>query len=127
MVHFFIFDGDQTADFVKGLGMSFSTPMSDQFHDRHIRFLSSPFPNASASPPDGTDTTTAGTNRDFSCFWLSHFLSIGVWGEAVRVVSGLRRDATAPVLDAQFNGTPTPPLDTWPASVSSELDQLAVC
>lgn len=55
------------------------------------------------------------------------FLSIGVWGEAVRVVSGLRRDATAPVLDAQFNGTPTPPLDTWPASVSSELDQLAVC
>lgn len=109
MVHFFIFDGDQTADFVKGLGMSFSTPMSDQFHDRHIRFLSSPFPNASASPPDGTDTTTA-----------------GVWGEAVRVVSGLRRDATAPVLDAQFNGTPTPPLDTWPASVSSELDQLAV-
>jgi len=62
MVHFFIFDGDQTADFVKGLGMSFSTPMSDQLHDRHIRFLSSPFPNASASPPDGTDTTTAGTN-----------------------------------------------------------------
>ena len=80
----------------------------------------------------------------FSCKWnryhysrsessISHIyltislLSIGVWGEAVRVVSGLRRDATAPVLNAQFNGTPAPPLDTWPSSVTSELDQLAVC
>ncbi|KAF5349243.1 hypothetical protein D9756_009419 [Leucocoprinus leucothites] len=109
MVHFFIFDGDQTKDFVKGLGLSFSTPMSDQLHDRHVRFLSSPFPNSSASPPDGSKNVTA-----------------GVWGEAVRVVSGLRRDATAPVLNAQFNGTPTPDLSTWPTSVSSELDQLAV-
>jgi len=68
MVHFFIFDGDQTVDFVKGLGMSFSTPLSDQLHDRHVRFLSSPFPNASASPANGTDTTTAGLNRVFPTF-----------------------------------------------------------
>lgn len=57
--------------------------------------------------------------------WIHSRHQLGVWGEAVRVVSGLRRDATAPVLDAQFNGTPTPPLNTWPTSVSSELDQLA--
>ncbi|KXN82742.1 hypothetical protein AN958_02181 [Leucoagaricus sp. SymC.cos] len=109
MVHFFIYDGDQTTDFIKGLGLSFSTPMADQLHDRHIRFLSSPFPNASASPPANSQPTTA-----------------GVWGEPIRVVSGLRRDATAPVLDAQFNGTPTPPLSTWPSTVTAGLNDLAV-
>ncbi|KAF7761871.1 CAZyme family PL26 [Agaricus bisporus var. burnettii] len=107
MVHFFIYDGDQTKDFIKGLGLTFSTPMSDQLHDRHIRFLSSPFPNASASKPDASDSGVA-----------------GVWGEAARVVSGLRRDATAPVLNAQFNGTPTPPLNTWPSNVTAGLDDL---
>ncbi|KAJ7180335.1 hypothetical protein C8R43DRAFT_1084277 [Mycena crocata] len=50
----------------------------------------------------------------------------GVWGEPVRVVSGLRRDATVAVLTPQFNGTLTPPLSAWPATVSSEIDQLAV-
>ncbi|KAF7355518.1 Secreted protein [Mycena sanguinolenta] len=50
----------------------------------------------------------------------------GVWGEPVRVVSGLRRDATAAVLTPQFNGTLTPPLSAWPTSVSSEIDQLAL-
>jgi hypothetical protein len=60
MVHFFIFDGDQTKDFIKGLGVSFSTPMTDQLHDRHVRFLSSPFANASASSPSGSENPTAG-------------------------------------------------------------------
>ncbi|KAF9444924.1 hypothetical protein P691DRAFT_777927 [Macrolepiota fuliginosa MF-IS2] len=108
MVHFFIFDGDQTMDFIKGLGLTFSTPMTDQFQDRHVRFLSSPFPNASSSKPDSPNTGTA-----------------GVWGEPIRVVSGLRRDATAPVLNAQFNGTPTPPLNTWPSTVTAGLNDLA--
>lgn len=63
MVHFFIYDGDQTKDFIKGLGLNFSTPMSDQLHDRHVRFLSSPFPNASASEPDSPNTGTAGGTR----------------------------------------------------------------
>ncbi|KAJ7648503.1 hypothetical protein B0H17DRAFT_1103120 [Mycena rosella] len=93
MSHFFIYDGDQFNDFIKGLGFQFSTPLSDLVHDRHIRFV-----------------TDAG----------------GVWGEPVRVVSGLRRDATAAVLTPQFNGTLTPPLSAWPTSVSSEIDQLAV-
>ena len=50
----------------------------------------------------------------------------GVWGEAVRGLSGLRRDATAPVLTAQFEGRPTPAVSTWPATVSSGLDQLPI-
>ncbi|KAK7436031.1 hypothetical protein VKT23_019333 [Stygiomarasmius scandens] len=93
MVHFFMYDGDQTKDFIKGIGLSFTSPLSDELYNRHIRFVSS---------------------------------SGGVWGEPVRVVSGLRRDATAPVLNAQFNGTATPDISTWPTSVSSEIDQLAV-
>jgi hypothetical protein len=32
----------------------------------------------------------------------------GLWGEAVRGLSGLRRDATAALLGPQFNGTPLP-------------------
>ncbi|KAJ7682563.1 hypothetical protein DFH06DRAFT_1161543 [Mycena polygramma] len=93
MTHFFIYNGDQFNDFIKGLGFQFSTPLSDLVHDRHIRFV-----------------TEAG----------------GIWGEPVRVVSGLRRDATAAVLIPQFNGTLTPPLSAWPSTVSSEIDQLAV-
>ncbi|KAJ8514833.1 hypothetical protein ONZ45_g7662 [Pleurotus djamor] len=50
----------------------------------------------------------------------------GVWGEPVRVLSGLRRDATAAVLTPQFNGEAVPNISTWPTSVSSEVDQLAV-
>ncbi|KAJ7228433.1 hypothetical protein GGX14DRAFT_345881 [Mycena pura] len=93
MVHFFMYDGDQFSDFIKGLGFRFDTPLTDLVHDRHVRFV-----------------TDAG----------------GVWGEPIRVVSGLRRDATAAVLTPQFEGTLTPPLSTWPTSVSGEIDQLAV-
>ncbi|PFH45838.1 hypothetical protein AMATHDRAFT_157669 [Amanita thiersii Skay4041] len=94
MVHFFIFDGDQNQDFIRGLGFTFTKPLAaDPFHDRHVRFV-----------------TAAG----------------GIWGEPVRVVSGLRRDATAAVLVPQFEGTATPDVSTWPTSVSSELDQLAI-
>ncbi|KAF7301879.1 Secreted protein [Mycena indigotica] len=93
IVHFFIYDGDQTKDFIKGLGFQFETPLVDLVHDRHIRFVTD----------DG-----------------------GIWGEPVRVVSGLRRDATAAVLTPQFEGQLTPPLSTWPTNVSSEIDQLPI-
>ncbi|KAL0579652.1 hypothetical protein V5O48_002348 [Marasmius crinis-equi] len=93
MVHFFIYDGDQTKDFIKGLGLTLTTPLSDKLWDRHVRFL-----------------TTEG----------------GVWGEAIQMLSGLRRDATAPVLNPQFEGQPVPDISTWPTSVSSEFDQVAV-
>ncbi len=50
----------------------------------------------------------------------------GVWGEAVRTVSGLRRDATAAVLDPQFEGQATPALSAWPSTVSAGIDDLPV-
>ncbi|KAL0958188.1 hypothetical protein HGRIS_000351 [Hohenbuehelia grisea] len=93
LVHFFIYDGDQFKDFIKAIGITFTTPLSDELYNRHVRFV-----------------TAAG----------------GIWGEPIRVLSGLRRDATAAVLTPQFNGQATPDISTWPTTVSSEVDQLAV-
>ncbi|EEB91333.1 hypothetical protein MPER_10322, partial [Moniliophthora perniciosa FA553] len=39
MVHFFIYDGDQFKDFIKGIGLRFNTPLTDKLWDRHVRFL----------------------------------------------------------------------------------------
>ena len=50
----------------------------------------------------------------------------GIWGEAVRGLSGLRRDATAAVLTPQFEGQATPDISTWVTTISSEIDQLPV-
>ncbi|KAF4582536.1 hypothetical protein EYR38_002662 [Pleurotus pulmonarius] len=93
MVHFFIYDGDQFKDFIKAIGLTFTTPLTDELYNRHVRFVTA----------DG-----------------------GIWGEPVRVLSGLRRDATPAVLTPQFNGQAVPDISTWPTTVSSEVDQLPV-
>jgi hypothetical protein len=38
VMHTFVFDGDEHKDFVRGIGLRFEVPMSDQLHDRHVRF-----------------------------------------------------------------------------------------
>ena len=38
LMHSFVFDGDESADFIQGLGLSFTVPMRDAPHDRHVRF-----------------------------------------------------------------------------------------
>lgn len=38
MVHSFIYDGNPHEDFIKGLGLSFSIPMSGPLYNRHVRF-----------------------------------------------------------------------------------------
>ncbi|KAF8068032.1 hypothetical protein FPV67DRAFT_1168676 [Lyophyllum atratum] len=93
LVHFFIYDADQQKDFIKGIGLRFTTPLSDELYNRHIRFISA----------DG-----------------------GIWGEPVRVMSGLRRDATAAVLTPQFEGTATSDISTWPTSITPFVPQLPV-
>lgn len=80
IVHGFIFDGDQHTDFIRGLGLRWRVPMSDELHNRHIRFV--------------------GEND-------------GVWAEAVRVISGLRRDPGNAARNAQRDGVVTPPLSQW--------------
>lgn len=74
-------------------GLTFSTPLSDELYNRHVRFV-----------------TSTG----------------GIWGEPVRVLSGLRRDATAAVLTPQFEGLATPDISTWPTTVSSGVDDLPI-
>ena len=38
IMHSFVFDGEETTDFIQGLGLSFTVPMRDALHDRHVRF-----------------------------------------------------------------------------------------
>jgi hypothetical protein len=88
IVHSFIFDGDETKDFIRGLGLTGSVPMSDPTHDRHLRF---------AGEGDG------------------------VWGEAVRPITGLRRDPGKAARTAQVAGLRTPPVDQWQRPVPDLL------
>ncbi|CAE6478251.1 unnamed protein product [Rhizoctonia solani] len=93
--HLFLFDGDQAKDFIKGIGVKFDVPLSDELYDRHVRFTSA---------------------------------SGGLWGEAVKVLSGLRRDATAALLNPQFEGTALPAKNSgsWPATITAGLDTLPI-
>lgn len=38
IIHSFVFDGDANTDFLVGLGLSFDVPMTDEVHNRHVRF-----------------------------------------------------------------------------------------
>jgi hypothetical protein len=38
MVHTFFFDGDESRDFIRGLGVVFGIPMREQIQNRHVRF-----------------------------------------------------------------------------------------
>ncbi|GAB6011279.1 exo-rhamnogalacturonan lyase family protein [Viscerimonas tarda] len=38
MVHTIIFDGEQTTDFIKGLGVVFDLPLREEMYNRHVRF-----------------------------------------------------------------------------------------
>lgn len=93
LVHSFLWDADENRDFVRGLGLRLSVPMTDEPHNRHIRF--------------GT-------------------VSGGVWGEPVRVLTGLRRDPGAAVRKAQVDGTATPPVAEWSQQVRDGYQQLAL-
>jgi hypothetical protein len=38
IVHSFIYDGDSSKDFIKGLGLAFTVPFKEELHNRHIQF-----------------------------------------------------------------------------------------
>ena len=40
MIHTFVFDGDDSRDFIRGLGVVFAVPMREQVQNRHVRFAS---------------------------------------------------------------------------------------
>ncbi|MFD8496688.1 Tat pathway signal sequence domain protein [Amycolatopsis sp. NPDC059657] len=89
MVHSFVFDGDADKDFIRGLGVRFRVPLTDEPHNRHVRFASA----------DG-----------------------GLFTEAVRGITGLRRDPGAAVRAAQVAGRRTPEVSTWDTRVSTRLN-----
>lgn len=86
VLHTIVFDGDENRDFIKGIGLRFSVPVSAELYDRHVRFV-------------GVDD--------------------GVFGEAVRGLTGLRRDAGADARKAQVAGQAVPAL----APVVANLQQ----
>jgi hypothetical protein len=77
ILHTIVFDGDEAKDFVRGIGLRFSVPMSDVLHDRHVRF--------------------AGEQ--------------GLFAEAVRGLTGLRRDPGQAARQAQIDGTAVPSIN----------------
>lgn len=75
IMHTFVFDGDEQKDFVRGIGLRFDVPMTDEEHNRHVRF--------------------GGELQDNSG---------GLWAEGVRNLTGLRRDPGEAVRKAQLAG-----------------------
>ncbi|ESQ77470.1 hypothetical protein ABAC402_01320 [Asticcacaulis sp. AC402] len=88
IVHSFIWDGDETTDFIRGIGLTASVPMRDELYDRHVRF----------------------TGQEG-----------GVWGEAVRPLTGLRRDTGKVNREAQVAGRAIPDLAGMNANVRANL------
>ncbi|MFT4089440.1 MAG: Tat pathway signal sequence domain protein [Asticcacaulis sp.] len=88
IVHSFVYDGDATKDYIRGLGVTAKAPMADQSYDRHIRF--------------------SGEGE-------------GVWGEAVRPITGLRRDPGQAYKDAQVAGKALPDIAGMDKAVSTRL------
>ena len=89
VLHTIVFDGDESRDFIRGLGIRFATPLKDAFHDRHVRF--------------GGE-------------------GAGLFAEAVRGLTGLRRDPGKAVRQAQLAGQATPPVAQFPPAVGNRLD-----
>ncbi|ASU78870.1 hypothetical protein CDG81_11915 [Actinopolyspora erythraea] len=93
LVHNVYWDADSEHVFVRGMGLRLGVPMTDDAHNRHIRF--------------GT-------------------ASGGVWGEPVRVLTGLRRDPGEAVRRAQYAGKATPPPAEWSEEVRDGYRELAL-
>jgi len=89
VMHTFIYDGDENADFIRGLGLRFTVPMRDQLYDRHVRFT--------------------GEND-------------GLWAEAVRGLTGLRRDPGEAARQAQIAGMPVPALEEVDPRAANRLE-----
>jgi hypothetical protein len=91
--HLFLFDGDQAKDFIKGI-VSIHLIISSNELVTHIR--------------QGVQFDVPLSDELYDRHVRFTSASGGLWGEPVRVLSGLRRDATAALLTPQFNGTALP-------------------
>jgi hypothetical protein len=76
VLHTIVFDGDESKDFIRGIGLRFSTPVTDELYDRHVRFVGDQ----------------------------------GLFAEAVRGLTGLRRDPGASARKNQLDGLAAGPI-----------------
>ncbi|NDL60751.1 Tat pathway signal sequence domain protein [Phytoactinopolyspora sp. XMNu-373] len=90
VVHTVIWDGAAEQDFLAGLGLRADVPMRDEPHDRHVRLAG----------PAGADHRP------------------GFHTEAVRGITGLRRDPGEQFRAAQVDGRPCGPVQDWDTAVS---------
>jgi exo-rhamnogalacturonan lyase-like protein len=98
IVHSVVWDGDAEHDFLAGLGLRADVPMREAPHDRHIRL---------AGPADDEHRP-------------------GFLTEAVRPITGLRRDPGERYRAAQVDGRPCGPVAEWAGTVSGRLDRIPV-
>jgi hypothetical protein len=78
VLHTIVFDGNESQDFIRGIGLRFAAPAHDALHDRHLRFVG-----------DGD----------------------GILAEAVRGLTGLRRDPGPAARKAQIEGVAVPSIN----------------
>lgn len=91
VLHTIIYNGDERKDFIRGLGVRFTTPLRGELYDRHVRF-------------SGQDD--------------------GLFAEAVRGLTGLRRDPGREVKDAQLAGRAVPDPSTWSGRAQAAAERL---
>ncbi len=100
LTHSFIYDGDQNRDFIKGIGLAFSVPFTEELQNRHVRFVgdgegvwAQPVrmlpgyrPQAGAQIGDLYSSHLGGQRvpnlADFDARSRSAILSVPVWGDA---------------------------------------------
>ena len=94
LTHSFTFDGEAAHDFIAGLGVCFDAPLTDELHNRHVRF---------AGQGEG--------------------LERGMWGEAVRNLPGWAsgKFALADRFADQLDGKAVPDLSAMDAKTRDQL------
>jgi hypothetical protein len=100
IVHSVVWDGDPERDFLAGLGLHADVPMRDEPHDRHVRLAG----------PTGSDTNGGNPGDPHRPGFLT---------EAVRGITGLRRDPGERFRAAQIAGRPCGPVGEWDEAVSA--------
>lgn len=84
VVHSFIYDGDPEKDFIKGLGLTFTVPLQEELHNRHVRF--------------------AGDAREAEG---------GLWRQPVRLLPGYRNALPMPQYAEHLEGKRMPNLEAF--------------
>ena len=112
IVHTLVWDGDAECDFLAGLGVRADVPLGSEPHNRHVRLAG---PTAGALAGVGNPSGASGDPH-----------RPGFLTEAVRGVTGLRRDPGERFRDAQVAGHDCGPVEDWAETVSRRVHLIPV-